>query len=244
MVTMKVFGIRSVISMVLVSLFVLGCAPNRKDIRAAGPPKVLIIGDSISIGYFEPTRELLQSTAEVHHNPGNAQHTAHGLAHLDEWLGETRWDVIHFNHGLHDLKYVDEEGKRVSPAEGRQQIPIDDYARNLDVLARRLKKSGARLIFATTTPVPEGAKGRIQGDAKRYNQVATAVMVRHGIVVNDLYAYALPRLGEIQRPRDVHFTAEGSRLLAEQVAKSVRAALARRQASGGIRTRAICRDWP
>jgi len=227
---MKAFRMASAICLVLVSLSILGCDTHRKDTRVLhdGPANVLIIGDSISIGYFEPTRELLQGTAEVYHNPGNAQHTAHGLAQLDEWLGETKWDVIHFNHGLHDLKYVDEKGRRVSPAEGKQQIPIDDYARNLEKLARRLKKSRARLIFATTTPVPEGAQGRVPGDAKRYNDAALAIMKKHRIPVNDLYAFALPRLDEIQRPRDVHFTKEGSRLLAEQVAENIRAALARK----------------
>jgi acyl-CoA thioesterase-1 len=185
----------------------------------------LIIGDSISIGYFEPTKELLADAAEVYHNPGNAQHTAHGLARLDQWLGDTRWDVIHFNHGLHDLKYIDERGRRVDPSAGKQQIPIDEYARNLDSLVRRLKKTRAKLIFATTTPVPDGAVGRVPGDSRRYNAAALAVMKKHKIPVNDLCAFALERLDTIQRPRDVHFTKEGSRLLAGRVAEHVRRAL-------------------
>jgi acyl-CoA thioesterase-1 len=186
---------------------------------------VLIIGDSISIGYFEPTKQLLEGGAEVCHNKGNAQHTAHGLDKLDEWLGDTRWDVIHFNHGLHDLKYITEKGERVAPAEGRQQIPIEDYARNLEELVKRLRKTGAALIFATTTPVPEGATGRIQGDAERYNQVAVRIMKKHGVRINDLYTYAFARLDSIQRPRNVHFTPAGSRLLAEQVTQSILSAL-------------------
>lgn len=227
---MRTVGTQFATCLALIALSVLGCASHQKDTQAhaAGPARVLIIGDSISIGYFEPTRELLEGTAEVHHNPGNAQHTAHGLAKLDEWLGETKWDVIHFNHGLHDMKYVNKKGKRVSPTEGKQQVPIDDYARNLDAVARRLKKTGARLIFATTTPVPEGAMGRVKGDAERYNRVAVPIMKKHGIAINDLYAFALPRLETIQRLHDVHFTEEGSRLLAEQVAQSIRAALARK----------------
>ena len=50
-------------------------------------------------------------------------------------------------------------------------------------------------------------------------------MARHGVAVNDLYGYAITRLDVIQRPRDVHFTNEGSRLLAEQVTKHVLEAL-------------------
>ncbi len=148
-----------------------GCGSGRPR-EATGPahtPKVLIIGDSISIGYFEPTCQLLQGRAEIHHNPGNAAHIANGLARLDEWLGGTRWDVIHFNHGLHDLKYMDEKGDLTETSAGTQQIPIEQYAQNLEKLTERLKKTGATLIFATTTPVPEGSLGRIQADAKRYN---------------------------------------------------------------------------
>jgi len=203
-------------------------AGNADVSKIASLPRVLIIGDSISIGYFKPVKELLAGTAEVHHNPGNAQHTAFGLAKLDEWLGDTSWDVIHFNHGLHDLKYVDDRGARVPPSEGRQQIPMDEYARNLDQLVKRLKRTGAELVFATTTPVPEGAAGRIQGDADRYNRAALQVVKRHRIPVNDLYAFALPRLESTQRPRDVHFTPEGSRLLAEKVTQSIRTALEKR----------------
>jgi len=200
-----------------------GCGRERLR-EAAGPlhlPRVLIIGDSISVGYFEPTRQLLQGRAEVHHNPGNAAHTANGLAKLDEWLGDTRWDVIHFNHGLHDLKYMDESGDLTETAAGTKQIPIDEYARNLDELTKRLKKTGSTLIFATTTPVPEGSLGRVQADAKRYNEAALKVMEKHRVRINDLYAFALPRLDSIQQPHNVHFTEEGSRLLAEQVAASI-----------------------
>lgn len=225
--TVKLLGLLRVpASIILVTCF-FGCAstPPLESAGETGPAQVLIIGDSISIGYFEPAKELLSDVAEVHHNVGNAQHTAHGLAHLDEWLGETRWDVIHFNHGLHDLKYIDEQGRRVDPSVGKQQIPIDEYRRNLDTLVRRLKKTRAKLIFATTTPVPEGASGRVPGDSKRYNAVALAVMKKRRVPVNDLYTFALDRLDSIQRPRDVHFTREGSRLLGEEVARHIREAL-------------------
>ena len=216
----------------LFSSSLLGCASGggqgasldrKEDVSRVA--KVLIIGDSISIGYFEPTKDLLYEKADVYHNPGNAQHTAFGLEKLDEWLGDTQWDVIHFNHGLHDVKYVDETGKRVSPAVGKQMIPIEQYERNLEELTVRLKKTGALLVFATTTPVPEGALGRVRGDAARYNEVALEIMVRHGVAVNDLYGYAITRLDAIQRPRDVHFTEEGSGLLAEQVTGHVLEAL-------------------
>jgi lysophospholipase L1-like esterase len=184
-------------------------------------PQVMIIGDSISIGYFKPTQQLLQGKADVYHNPGNAQHTAHGLKNLNAWLAGSHWDVIHFNHGLHDLKYVNDRGKNVPVAQGHPQIPLDQYEKNLEELVKRLKKTGAKLIFATTTPVPEGTGIRVKGDAQKYNEVALKVMKKHHVTVNDLYAYALPRLAEIQRPQNVHFHPEGSKRLAEQVAQSI-----------------------
>ncbi|UCF17912.1 MAG: SGNH/GDSL hydrolase family protein [Phycisphaerales bacterium] len=189
------------------------------------PANVLIIGDSISIGYFKPVREMLAGRANVVHNPGNARHTGFGLARLDEWLGDTKWDVIHFNHGLHDLKYIDERGKNAPVEEGKQQIPIKRYEKNLDELVTRLKKTGAKLIFANTTPVPDGTKIRIKGDAKRYNVAAERVMEKHGIPVNDLYSFSMARLEKIQRPANVHFTPEGSRLLGAQVTRQIIKAL-------------------
>ena len=189
------------------------------------PANVLIIGDSISIGYFKPVREMLSGRAIAQHNAGNAAHTGYGLAKLDEWLGDTKWDVIHFNHGLHDLKYVDENGKNATVEAGKQQIPIDQYEKNLDELVIRLKKTGAKLIFANTTPVPDGTGIRVKGDAKIYNLAAERVMKKHDIPVNDLYSFSMARLEEIQRPANVHFTPEGSRLLAEQVTKCIIKAL-------------------
>ncbi len=191
-------------------------------------PQVLIIGDSISIGYFKPTQALLEGHAVVVHNPGNAAHTANGLKRLTQWLGDTQWDVIHFNHGLHDLKYIDEQGKNVAVEKGKQQIPIEDYEINLEALVTRLKATGAKLIFATTTPVPDGTGFRVKGDAEKYNCAAVKVMERHGIAINDLYSFALPRLGDIQRPQNVHFTPQGSELLAEQVADAILKALQER----------------
>ena len=188
-------------------------------------PKVMIIGDSISIGYFKPLQEKLKDIAIIEHNQGNAQHTANGLKRLDEWLGVTKWDVIHFNFGLHDLKYIDAQGKNTSVETGKQQIPVDQYEQNLDEMVKRLKKTGAKLIFATTTPVPDGTGFRVKGDATIYNRAAIKVIGKHGIQINDLYSFALPRLKEIQRQSNVHFTPKGSELLAEECAKSILKAL-------------------
>jgi acyl-CoA thioesterase-1 len=202
-----------------------GCSDSGSDVEL---PRVLILGDSISIGYTEPVRELLIGEAHVERNPGNAEHSGHGLANLEKWLGGGDWDVIHFNHGLHDLKFVDDEGNNVTEAGvGHVQVPLDQYGRNLEAIVQRLAKTRATLIFATTTPYPEHlvVPIRLAMEVEAYNEVALKVMRRHGVAVNDLYAFALPRTAEIQKPQDCHFTPEGSRALAEEVARHIREAL-------------------
>ncbi len=182
---------------------------------APGLPRVLIIGDSISIDYTLPTRRRLAGVANVHRIPTNGGPTTNGLANLDAWLGDLKWDVIHFNWGLHDLRRKDE----------LPQVSLEQYERNLETLVSRLQRTGAKLIWATTTPVPEGAANRAAGDEVKYNAAAQRVFRRHGVQVDDLHKFALPRLEQIQRPSNVHFTHEGSELLAGQVAEAIRGSL-------------------
>ena len=189
---------------------------------APGLPRVLLIGDSISIGYTVPTRKLLAGKVNVHRIPENGGHTAKGLEQLTKWLGDGKWDAIHFNWGLHDLKYL-KDGKL--DLSGEQLGPPPQYEKNLRELVKRLKKTGAKLIWAATTPVPEGAGGRKAGDAARYNQIAAKVMAEAKVPTNDLHAFALPRLKQIQRPKNVHFLSEGSEALARQAADHILRAL-------------------
>ncbi len=190
-----------------------------------GLPRVLLIGDSISMGYTIPTRKLLDGKANVHRIPVNGGPTTRGLEQLEKWLGTAPWDVIHFNFGLHDIKHVDDAGASVDAERGHRQVELDAYRENLRVLVRRLKRTGARLIWCTTTPVPEGAKGRVPGDEVAYNAAAAEVMQEEGVEINDLHAFATPRMAEIGKPADVHYTPQGSRVLAGQVATRIETAL-------------------
>lgn len=195
-------------------------------------PKVLIIGDSISNGYTPPLQTLLAGEVEIAHNPGNARHTGWGLEHLDAWLGDTSWDAIHFNFGLHDLKYVDDAGKNVeSKAEGHMQIPLEKYRENLEAIVLRLKRTGATLVFATTTSFPAEVTGAIRSpeDVDRYNAAAVEIMQKHNVMVNELGAWSKPKLTEIQQPNNVHFTEPGYAVLAEKVAEAIRSALGEKQ---------------
>jgi lysophospholipase L1-like esterase len=180
--------------------------------------RVLLIGDSISIGYTEPTRELLKDKVNVFRIPENGGHTDKGLDKLSLWLRGEQWDVIHFNWGLHDLKHV-KDGKLDSS--GKQLNSPGNYEKNLEALVKRLKSTNAKLIWASTTPVPEGSNGRVAGDAEKYNQIAEKVMQRNGIHINDLYNHVLPQLEKYQKPQNVHFYPEGSKFLAEKVAKEI-----------------------
>ncbi len=196
-------------------------------------PDVLLIGDSISIGYTLLVRSRLAGKANVFRPldhtgkaPANGGDTARGLEQIDAWLLDRRWRVIHFNFGLHDLKYLDEKGTYVSPERGKQVTTLATYEANLRQLVARLRKTGATLVWASTTPVPEGSAGRVKGDEIAYNAVAKRVMEQEGVLINDLCGLVAARLREVQKPKNVHFTDQGSQLLAEAVTATITAALA------------------
>jgi len=166
--------------------------------------------------------------------PDNCGDTTIGLANIDRYLGEVKWDVIHFNWGLWDLCYRNPEsrnqGNRDKVNGSVSTIP-EDYETQLETLVKRLRQTGAKLIWASTTLVPEGEIGRFVGDDVKYNAIAARVMQRHDIPIdipiNDLHALtaAFPA-DHFVGPGDVHFTAAGSNKLADQVAATIRAALA------------------
>jgi arylsulfatase len=205
-------------------------------------PNVLLLGDSISIGYTRDVRKALQGRANVFRpmradgrSPDNCGDTTIGLKNLDRWLGERRWDVIHFNWGLWDLCYRHPESKSQGNRDklnGKVSTAPADYERQLEELVTRLKATGAVLIWASTTLVPEGEPGRFVGDDEKYNAIAARVMARHGVAVNDLHALTRTFAPELfVKPGDVHFTAEGSQRLAAQVADKIEAHLKRSTAS-------------
>lgn len=180
-----------------------------------GLPRVLIIGDSISIGYTLQVRKLLEGRANVQRIPVNGGATEVGLANMAKWLGDKKWDVIHFNFGLHDAKNMSQTEFRASRSQ---------YEENLRKLVAQMKATGAKLIFATTTPVPNGgilSPGRTFDDIAARNEAAVRVMKENDVAVDDLYAVALPQLAKIGRPNDVHFQPEGYDVLAKAVAASI-----------------------
>ena len=191
-------------------------------------PRVLILGDSISIGYTPYVKEMLAGEAEVDRPAENCQGTKNGILKIDQWLGDTKWDVIHFNFGLHDLKHVDAlTGKNSDKEEDPHQSDVDTYAKNLKEITKKLRATGAKLIFATTTPYPDKVNNPLRKleDVHAYNRAALKVMKKYRIKIDDLYSFALTIMASHQIPNNVHFTKDGSKELAGKVVESIRSSL-------------------
>ncbi len=193
--------------------------------------RVLIIGDSISIGYTLTVREELAGVANVHRPSDNSRMTTYGLEHLSEWItvnGSSRWDVIYFNFGLHDMVYVDENGEGTTPELGSFRTPLDQYQQNLMQIAALLQSTGATVIFANTTPVPEGAPNRPPETVDLFNQAATDVMAQLGIPIHDLNSFVAGHSMPLHITSDIHFTEYGYMELGKEVARYIGDALSQR----------------
>lgn len=172
-------------------------------------PRVLLIGDSVSRGYTQAVRQAMKGKANVHRAPANCGPTASGLKNMDAWLGAGKWDVIHFNFGIHD-----------------RATPLADYQQRLEQIVARLQKTGAKLMWASSTPIPDTPDGKqTAASIVERNAAAAEVMKKHGIPIDDLFTAITPRLAELQNPSDVHFNAQGYEFLGQQVAASLEAAL-------------------
>ena len=199
-------------------------------------PKVLLIGDSISAGYYHSVAKALEGRAVVAKSSDNGESTAVGIVKIDGWLGDTKWDVIHFNWGVWDMYGWQYASDDRSPAA---------YAQRLETLVVRMKKTGAMLIWATTTPVPPKAESTMlkrwkkevvidQDLERRYQEAALQVMKKYEVQVDDLYALLKPRRSEFQKDDNVHFSSGGSALMAKQVADCIMKKLGGERCAGGL----------
>ena len=220
------------------SYFMIGNAMGRSMIDLMKIPtkkRVLILGDSISIGYGPTATKKLEDIAWVirpkktNGRPENCQGTNYGIAHIDDWLqiGGGKWDLIHFNFGLHDLKHVQPNTQKNSNnPDHPQQADVATYEKQLRKIVQKLKATNAKLIYCTTTPFPAGTKPfRDPKSADIYNTAAKKVMSENDIPINDLHTAILPELDKYQKPVDVHFNGKGSQFMGGKVAESIRKAL-------------------
>jgi len=181
-------------------------------------PNVLLIGDSITFGYAPATIEALREIAHVELIPENGGDSANVLAKLTGWLGETKWDVVHFNCGLHDMRF--------DPVKATYQVPVSAYEGNVRQIVAQLRKAtSARLVWATSTPIVEQWHNagrdfaRSNRDVDDYNAAALRVIHEAGVEVDDLHAFVVERgVRETISADGVHLTEDASRALGHEVA--------------------------
>ena len=204
--------------------------PDPTEGDTPGLPRVLVIGDSISMNYHDAAKAALAGVANYHRIEGNSFSSQYGMQYVDYWLGDftkpgQHWDVIQFNHGLHDLKQTGPGAPYASP--------LEDYKTNLRRIITRLKQTDATLIFATTTPVPKssgGRYGRQQGAEIAFNQAAREVLADHPeILINDLCQVVNESQvfdAGFRQTADVHYyKPEEQQALGKAVAERVKAVL-------------------
>lgn len=184
--------------------------------------KVILIGDSIRMGYEQTVRVELAETVQVSWAEMNGFDSRNVLAKLDEWAIAPQPDLVHLNCGLHDLKR--------DRSAGGFQVPPADYAANVEkILQQLLAHTSAKILWATTTPVNEHWHrihkpfDRFEADVQAYNDLAREICGRLGVAVDDLYTFVMQAgRDRYMSPDGVHFTADGYELLGVQVAKSIR----------------------
>ena len=165
----------------------------------ADPPRVLVLGDSVYRDLVSSGRELVQGRVYLE-SPGlpdgEVFHSANFLKHLDQLLGEGDWDLIHFNVGLGDLIHRAPGMKafRVMPryAGGVRTTSPVEYEKNLRAIVTRLKKTGAKLIWASTTPIRSAPSDLFKmGSEVTYNEIAARIMAGEKVPVNNMHAFVV-----------------------------------------------------
>lgn len=198
----------------------LAALPARAQ-GAAELPTVVLVGDSIRLGYAPLVTKRLEGKARIVSPEPNGGDSRNVLAHLDEWVAKEKPLLVHLNCGLHDLK-LDKKTRR-------HQVELADYEANLRQIVRRVRATGATLVFANTTPIHDARHAkrgadfdRTEADVQRYNAVAERVMRDEGVTVHDLH-WLVQRGGpeKLLRPDGTHYTPEGNALLAEAVADCI-----------------------
>lgn len=191
----------------------------------SGKPKVILVGDSIRMGYAEYAAAEIGESANVWWPEENCRHCGVILENLQPWVVDPSGDIVHLNCGLHDMLLGRESGEN--------RFTVEAYAQNLEALFSRIREATrAQLIFALTTPVLESRQqtsttyGRVvrrDGDPARYNAAARQVAGKFQVPVNDLHQVAVDVGPEaILKEDGVHFNEAGSRILGKAVADCVR----------------------
>ena len=193
---------------------------NRPDL-----PRVLVLGDSIVNQYSTFLREKLIGRANVRTGgtaydaqPDWSAVVAREVTERERALGRP-FDLIQFNWGLHALKWAQGVEYSMRFKEGYVRcVPSERYGEELEKLVIELKKTGRRLVWATTTPANNGSQ---PDDAEAYNAIAREIMRRHGIAVHDLNAFVVTNRIAQTEPRNCHFPRNSAERLGQQVATTL-----------------------
>jgi lysophospholipase L1-like esterase len=202
-------------SALLSALVVSGLAAQERPL-----PKVVLIGDSIRMGYAPLVAKQLEGKATIISSSVNAEDSGNVLKHLDEWVISEQPDFVHINAGLHDLK-------RTGPA---YQVPLGDYEKNLKTILQAIRtRTKAKIVFATSTPIIDDLHAqrktgfdRFEADVQKYNAAAIAVMTQERIPINDLHKLVVEGgTKELMGPDGTHYTPAGYDALARAVVKNL-----------------------
>ena len=206
------------------------CTPLTPPPAVPGKRQYLVIGDSVSMGYFSQLKLNLSATHQSIHAPGNCDNANWGNRCLKGWLGPdpARWDIISMNWGLHDLAYPDNE---------HLSLPV--YTKLLTSIFTQLRHLApkATLLWVSTTPVPTNPPpqngkpctlipGRLEKDVVSYNKAAAAVF--KGIGSCDMHKFITDYCGvgystcDIAQCGGPHFPGKGFHMLGNAMAKCIR----------------------
>ena len=184
--------------------------------------KIILIGDSIRMGYDAYVKEKLAGRAEVLYPAENCRFAQYTYRYLGEWQREGGWgndaDLVHWNAGLWDVIHLGDEAPLTSP---------EQYALTLGQIARRIRLLFPRAVsvFALSTPIVEEGYGpdfrRSNREIERYNGIAREVLTKEGTLIDDLYA-VMKDVPESGRSDMTHFyTPEGTERIGNAVLRCV-----------------------
>ena len=185
---------------------------------------VILLGDSIRLGYQETVRQELDCLAEVWAPEENGQHSVHELLNFWQWVADRQPDVLHLNAGLWDCRGL-------LPGDFTDRcVPLEHYRANVRKwLELSQRHTRAKIIWATSTPIHEdrhhttqdasGRPARRIADVELYNAAASEEANALGIEINDLFNFVIANDKDTMLNEDgVHYTPDGCALLGRQVA--------------------------
>ena len=185
--------------------------------------KIVLIGDSIRLGYEAYVRTAFRDVAEVYAPTENCRFAHYVFRYLHEWKSLGTWpsdvDVVHWNAGLWDVIHFFGDEAQTAPASYAEVIARID--RRLRVLFPK-----AKMIFATSTSVDEEAYKaasykRSNAEIAAYNRLALEALADTDTVIDDLYPLTLT-LPSSARSDLTHFNNdEGCRYLGSWVTASI-----------------------